>query len=461
MSMTRTKRLFAEQALLPERWARNVMIHYDTADGHILKIERDAKPGGDDRAGIVVPGMPNLHSHAFQRAMAGLAERAGGKDDSFWTWRQTMYRLVARLGPDDIESIAAHVYAEMLCEGYTSVAEFHYLHNRPDGGRYEEPAENALRIARAADHAGIGIVILPVLYCQGGFGGEPLKDEQLRFRSDPDFVATIADTLANAVGNGRANHTGLAIHSLRAAGSQAITEAIRNLHSADASAPIHIHIAEQVQEVTDCYDWSSRTPVEWLYDHFAVGSNWCLVHATNVTRAEIDRIAESDAVVGLCPTTEANLGDGLFPLRDFVARNGRFGIGSDSQISVNPMEELRWLEYGQRLVLRRRNIAATRFNPSVGGYMWRSAAAGGAGALGMKTGAIEAGYRADLLVLNENDLILEGRDGDDILDSLVFASSRPPITRVLAGGKWVVENGGHVNATNIGNRYRRALRDLF
>jgi formimidoylglutamate deiminase len=455
------KTLFAEQALLPEHWARNVLIHYGPADGRILKIERDAKAGGDDHAKIVIPGMPNLHSHAFQRAMAGLAERAGGKDDSFWTWRQTMYGLVSRVGPDEIEAIAAQLYAEMLCQGYTSVAEFHYLHNRPDGGRYGQPAETALRVARAAEASGIAISLLPVLYNQGGFDGEPLSPAQERFRGDSAFLEEIAAAVEKNLVDRTFNRTGLAIHSLRAAGEREIREAVAGLTARDGKAPIHIHIAEQIREVTECYDWSQLTPVEWLYEHFPVDENWCLVHATNVTRDEIDRIAASGAIAGLCPTTEANLGDGLFPFRDFLAQGGSFGIGSDSHVSVSPVEELRWLEYGQRLVLRRRNIAADTGNPSVGGSLWRAALAGGARALGLRVGSIADHHRADLLVLDHDHVLLEGRAGDDILDSLVFAGNVPLVKRVLAGGRWVVEDGRHIQADVIEGNYREAVRELF
>jgi len=460
MPEPQVRTLFAERALLPERWERNISIHYDPAAGRIVEIERDAK-GGDDRAGIVIPGMPNLHSHAFQRAMAGLAERAGGREDSFWTWRQTMYGLVARIGPDDIEAIAAQLYAEMLCQGYTSVAEFHYLHNGPGGHRYGNPAETSLRVARAAESVGIAVTLLPVLYSQGGFGGAPLSPAQERFRSDPVFLAEVRDRIQDGYADHSFNRTGLAIHSLRAAGEDQIAAALRYAESGDPATPVHIHISEQVREVTECYDWSGKTPIEWLFERFPVGAKWCLVHATNVTRGEIDRIAASGAVVGLCPTTEANLGDGIFPFRDFLAEGGDFGIGSDSHISVSPVEELRWLEYGQRLTLRRRNISTQPGSPSVGGTLWRAAQAGGARALGMKVGAIAKDHRADLLVLDHQDARLEGRAGDDILDTLVFAGNGPLIKRVLAGGKWVVEDGRHLQADSIEAAYKAAVSNLF
>jgi len=453
--------LFAERALLPDGWARNVLIRYHRTDGRILEVARDSAPGGDNFAGIAVPGMPNLHSHAFQRAMAGRAERAGGMDDNFWTWRQAMYALVARLDPDQIEAIAAQLYTELLCEGYTSVAEFHYLHNRPDGGRYDNPAETALRVARAAQKAGIGMTLLPALYARGGFSGEPLGPEQQRFRGDPAFLSAVADAVISAGSDAGGLQVGLAIHSLRAAAAPDIRDATQALVSRDPGAPIHIHVAEQVREVSECFASSGATPVEWLLDNAPVGETWCLVHATNITEAEVAGMASRDAVVGLCPSTEGNLGDGLFPLRPYLDRGGRFGIGSDSHVSVSPAEELRWLEYGQRLVARKRIVAAGDDSPSVGGTLWRAALAGGAQALGQPVGAIGEHHRADILVLDHEHPRLEGRQDDDVLDALVFAGNGGLIRRVLAGGRWVVEDGRHIRAEAIAGAYRRVVRQLY
>jgi len=453
--------LFAEQVLLPDGWARNVLIRYGPADGRILGVERDMAAGGDHHAGIAVPGMPNLHSHAFQRAMAGHAERAGGTDDSFWTWRNTMYGLVSRLDPEGIEAIAAQLYAELLTQGYTSIAEFHYLHNSADGTRYDEPAETALRVVRAAETAGIGMTLLPALYTQGGFDGAPLNAAQERFRGDAVFLSVVGEAVAGRYRDAGWLRLGLAIHSLRAAGVPQMRDAIRAMRLRDAEAPIHIHIAEQVREVSECFDWSGATPVEWLLDNAVVDETWCLVHATNVTEAEVSGMAARGAVAGLCPTTEANLGDGLFPLRTFMDRGGRFGIGSDSHVSVSPVEELRWLEYGQRLVGRARNVAATEGSPSVGGSLWRGTLAGGAQALGQAVGAIAENRRADILVLDRDHLHLQGRTGDDILDALVFAGNETLVRRVLAGGKWVVEDGRHVRSEAIAEAFRKAVSDLF
>lgn len=452
--------LFARRVLLPDGWAQDVLIRYDPETAAILSVSRDAPARAEHVAGIAVPGMPNLHSHAFQRAMAGRAERARGTDDSFWTWRQTMYDLVERLDPDRIEAIAAQLYAELLCEGYTSVAEFHYLHNRPDGGRYEDPAEMAMRIVGAAASAGIGITLLPVLYGRGGFDDAPLSPAQRRFQSDPAFVSMVGERVMGARDRPRDLQVGLAIHSLRAVSGPQILDAARAFGARGHGAPIHIHIAEQIAEVSDCRQATGATPVEWLLGNAPVDENWCLVHATNVTAAEVAGMAECGAVVGLCPTTEANLGDGLFPLRSFLDRHGRFGIGSDSHVSVSPLEELRWLEYGQRLAERRRAVAGMS-GPSVGGTLWRMALAGGAQALGQPVGAICENHRADILVLDEGHLLLQGRDGDEILDALVFAGDGRMIRRVLAGGRWVVEDGRHVRAEAIARACRQALRGLY
>jgi len=453
--------LFAEQALLPDGWARNVLIRYDPADGGILSVARDAVPGGDYFAGIAVPGMPNLHSHAFQRVMAGRAERAGRTDDSFWTWRQTMYELVSRLDPDQIEAVAAQLYAELLCEGYTSVAEFHYLHNRPDGGRYDNPAETATRIVRAAESTGIGMTLLPVLYTQGGFNGEALSQSQQRFQGDPAFLSAVGEAVIESCDHSGWLQVGLAVHSLRAVAVPQILDATYALRSRNPRAPVHIHIAEQVREVSECFEWAGATPVEWLLDKAPVDETWCLVHATNVTETEVSGMASRGAVVGLCPTTEANLGDGLFPLRPFLDCGGRFGIGSDSHVSVSPAEELRWLEYGQRLVGRRRIVAASEDSPSVGGTLWRAALAGGAQALGQTVGAISEDHRADILVLDHEHPRLDGRQEDDILDALVFTGNGGLIRRVLAGGRWIVEDGRHIRSDAIAGDFHQAVRDLY
>ena len=305
------------------------------------------------------------------------------------------------------------------------------------------------------------MTLLPVLYCRGGFNGEPLSPAQRRFRADPAFLAGVGDAVIGACNQSDGLRVGLAIHSLRAASAPDILEAAQAQVSRDPDAPVHIHVAEQVREVSECFEWSGATPVEWLLGNAPVDETWCLVHATNVTEAEVSGMASRGTVVGLCPTTEANLGDGLFPLRPFLDRGGRFGIGSDSHVSVSPGEELRWLEYGQRLVGRKRIVAAGEDSPSVGGTLWRSALAGGAQALRLPVGAIREDHRADILVLDHQHPRLEGRRGDDILDALVFTGNEGLIRRVLAGGNWVVEDGRHIRAEAIAGAYLKAVRELY
>ncbi|HET7358834.1 MAG TPA: formimidoylglutamate deiminase, partial [Rhodanobacteraceae bacterium] len=333
-------------------------------------IDRDGETPGR----WVLPGMPNLHSHAFQRAMAGLAERRGQGDDSFWSWRETMYAFAAALGPDDLQAIAAQLYVEMLKAGYTQVCEFHYLHHQPDGTPYADPAAMSLALVEAAREAGIGLTLLPVLYMRGGFDGRPLSPRQRRFGHDVDGFMALFERL-------RALHepmlrVGIALHSLRAVPEAAMREVLDAV--AGTGCPIHIHVAEQIGEVQDCLAVHNARPVEWLLDHAPVDARWCLVHATHLTDDELRRAAASGAVAGLCPTTEANLGDGLFPLAAWLDAGGTLGIGSDSHISVSPVEELRWLEYGQRLASRHRNVAARGAGKSVGETLWTAALAGGA-----------------------------------------------------------------------------------
>ena len=350
--------------------------------------------------------MPNLHSHAFQRAMAGLAERKGRADDSFWTWRETMYAFAATVGPDQLRAIAAQLYVEMLKAGYTHVCEFHYLHHQPDGSSYAEPAAMSLALIDAAREAGIGLTLLPVLYMTGGFDGRALTARQRRFGHDVAGYLALLETLRRH----ESTHVriGVAFHSLRAVPLQAMREVLD--HELSAEGPIHIHIAEQIGEVQDCLATRGARPVEWLFDHAPVDSRWCLVHATHLTEAETLQIAGSGAVAGLCPTTEANLGDGLFPLAAFQDAGGTLGIGSDSHISVSPVEELRWLEYGQRLSTRHRNIAARHQGDSVGETLWRAALRGGRQAAGLPPDAWQPGSRADMIVLDDTAPLLAARD---------------------------------------------------
>jgi formimidoylglutamate deiminase len=453
-------RLFAESALLSEGWSRDALFEFD-GQGNISSITTAASPGDAPRAaGPVIPGMPNLHSHAFQRAMAGLAECVGPEGDSFWTWREVMYGFVGKLQPDDLEAIAAQLYVEMLKVGYTTVGEFHYLHHTPDGGSYEDPAEMSRRVIAAAEDTGIGLTLLPVLYGFGGFDGKAAGEGQRRFLNDPERFARILEALMETGRDDPRIRIGIAPHSLRAVTPETLGEALATLDALDNDAPIHIHIAEQTKEVEDCLAWSGERPVEWLLDRFPVGGRWCLIHATHINQSELQAIVESGAVAGLCPTTEANLGDGIFPAADFLDAGGLFGIGSDSHISVSPIEELRWLEYGQRLTHRGRNLLGSGEGSSVGARLYRLALAGGAKALGRPIGQLREGARADLLVLDPQAPTLVGKEGDGLLDALVFAGNINPVRDVMVGARWVVRDGRHEREEPIFETYRRTLETL-
>ncbi|MEJ0015261.1 MAG: formimidoylglutamate deiminase [Acetobacteraceae bacterium] len=450
-------RLLADAALLGEQVASRVLIEI-APDGRIASVTPDAagaaKTGGAEAtervAGLLVPGMANLHAHAFQRAMAGLAERAGPEGDTFWRWREVMYRFLAVLAPEDVAAIAAQLYVECLLHGYTSVAEFHYLHNAPDGGPYADRAELARRITAAARTAGIGLTLLPVLYRHGGFGGAPPTDGQRRFVLSLDDYADLCAAMA------RETPIGIAPHSLRAVTPGDLAAAV----AIAGDRPVHIHAAEQEQEVADCLAWSGARPVDWLLDHAPVGPGWCLVHATHVDPAERRRLAASAAVAGLCQTTEANLGDGIFPLRDYLAEGGRFGIGTDSNVSTSPVEELRWLEYVRRLQTRARNVSETRPGASVALALYRRALAGGAQALGRAAGVIAPGMLADLVVLDTGHPALLGRRGDGLLDAWLFCGNATPVRHVMVAGTWVVRDGRHLAQAGIAAAFARTMHRL-
>lgn len=396
-----------------------------------------------------LPGIANLHSHAFQRAMAGLAERQTDAGDSFWTWRETMYRFAARFDPDTLHAVASQLYVEMLEAGYTSVCEFHYLHHAPDGKPYDDPAAMSNALIRAARDTGIRLTLLPVLYMAGGFDGRALSARQRRFGFDVDGYLGLLDTLRAQADD--ALRVGCALHSLRAVTMDAMHAAVAAL---PADARIHIHIAEQIGEVQDCLAIRNARPVEWLYAHFDVDARWTLVHATHLTSDEIRRIAQSGATVAVCPTTEANLGDGLFPLRDYLDADGAWGIGSDSHISVSPVEELRWLEYGQRLQTRHRNIAVRDGSPSVGTTLLRDAIASRVNATGF------AG-NDDHVLLAADASQLVGATVDDITDRWIFSGNASAVREVVVAGKPVVVDGCHVVRDRIAGSYRIAMQKLL
>lgn len=447
--------LWFETALVGEDWADRVRL--TLRDGRVDAIETnvDAAPG-DERHAIGVPGMPNLHSHAFQRGMAGLAEARGSEGDDFWSWRQLMYRFLDRLTPDNVQAIAAQAYAEMLESGFTRVGEFHYLHHDPEGRAYADPAKMAVAIAGAAEWAGIGLTLLPVFYAHGGFGGAPPGAAQRRFLSHVDSYARLVEASRAAVKPLPDAVLGIAPHSLRAA----TPEELRAILPLAGDGPVHMHIAEQVKEVADCLAWSGRRPVEWLLGEMPIDARWCLVHATHVTEAERRALAASGAVAGLCPITEANLGDGIFPAADYLAGGGAFGIGSDSCVLIDMAEELRLLEYGQRLSGRARNVLARGDRASVGASLFTGAMAGGARALGV-TGGIVAHGPADLVALDGAHPALVARRGDALLDSWIFAARRGAVDTVWQRGLPVVRGGRHVAREAIAARYRATLARLL
>ena len=447
--------LFARHALLPHGWAANVLLEWDGA-GTLLAVTPGAvRPVDAACAQLVLPGMVNLHSHAFQRALGGLTETAGDGPDSFWTWRELMYRFARNITPDQIEAIAAQLFSECLRHGYTAMCEFHYVQHATDGTPYARPAETAERVVAASRATGIGLTMLPVLYSYAGFNGQPLGSDQKRFRSDPAQVLRMVETLEPL--RGGQLEVGAAPHSLRAASIEQITTLAQAM---PAGRPLHIHIAEQQAEVLSCLEATGMRPLRYLSENIALDTRWCLVHATHLDADEVERIAASGAVAGLCPSTEANLGDGLFPLAQFIAMGGRFGIGSDSHVSQSPVEELRWLEYGQRLLHQRRNVAVSPTQRRVGEFLWQGALQGGAQASGRPVGALAAGLRADLLVLDSDHPNLHGVAPTDVLGAFVFAGNDNLVREVLVGGRWVVKDGRHVDQDAIEQRYKRAIAEL-
>ncbi|WP_207481652.1 formimidoylglutamate deiminase [Arenibaculum pallidiluteum] len=443
--------LFLEHALLPSGWAMDVGL--DIEDGAIAAVHPGAAPAGRERIpGIAIPGLPNLHSHAFQRGMAGLAETRGPSGDSFWTWRQVMYRFLGRLSPEDVQAIAAFAFMEMLEGGFTALAEFHYLHHDVDGRPYADLAEMSARIAAAAAETGMGLTLLPVFYAYGGFGAQPAGEGQRRFLNDPERFLRLAEGARKAIAGLPDAVVGIAPHSLRAVTPGTLTEVL----AATPAGPVHIHVAEQVKEVEDCIAWSGRRPVDWLLGHAAVDGRWCLIHATHMDGAETAALARSGAVAGLCPITEANLGDGIFPGADYLARGGRFGVGSDSNVEITAPGELRLLEYGQRLSRRARNVMAAAEGESVGRRLYDAALAGGTAATARRLGAIAPGSRADLVVLDAGHPDMAAA-GDRWLDAYVFVAGRAAIDRVLVGGRTLVEGGRHLGRAAIAGAYARAM----
>jgi formimidoylglutamate deiminase len=445
-----------EKALLPSGWADGVLVEVGD-DGIIAGVASGGAPAGAESvAGIALPGLPNLHCHAFQRGMAGLAERRGPANDSFWTWREVMYRFLSALTPDDVEAIAAYAYMEMLEAGFTTVGEFHYLHHDPAGRPYADLGEMSARIAAASARTGIALTLLPSLYTYGGFGNAAPNLGQIRFINPTDRFVSLMMRAREIVAKLPHAALGIALHSLRAVS----TEQLREAAAIFAEGPVHIHAAEQTKEVDDCVASLGARPVQWLLDEMGIDARWCLIHATHMTDDETKRLAKSGAVAGLCPLTEGSLGDGIFNGETYLADGGRFGIGSDSNIQIDAPAELRQLEYSQRLKARARNVMTVTEGESTGRSLYTRALLGGAQALAQPMGGIAAGQRADIVVLDADHPDLGGASGDMVLDVLVFSAGRGLIDTVIAGGKTVVADGRHHARDEIARRYRETVARL-
>jgi formimidoylglutamate deiminase len=447
--------LFFDHALMPSGWTRNVRI--SVADGAIASVAHDATcEGAQHIIGIAVPGLPNVHCHAFQRGMAGLAERRGPRRDSFWTWRELMYRFLAVMTPDDVQTITAFAYMEMLESGFTCVGEFHYLHHDVDGRPFSDLGEMAARIAAAARETGIGLTLLPSFYAYGGFGAAEPGNGQKRFLNDPERFSRLVARTRAIVAELPHCQLGVAPHSLRAV----TPHALRAVAALQPEGPIHIHAAEQVREVDACIQSLGAPPVQWLLDNFAIDRRWCLVHCTHMTADETHRLAASGAAAGLCPTTEANLGDGIFNASTYLDAGGVCGVGTDSNVQIDAAAELRQLEYSQRLLHQSRNVLTQQEGESTGHRLYMTALAGGAQALAQPIGAIEPGRRADLVILDADHPDLAGGP-DHWLDAFLFVGGRRLIRTVIAGGEIVVEDGRHRQHDRISAAYRRTIARLL
>ncbi|CDX24836.1 Formiminoglutamate deiminase [Mesorhizobium sp. ORS 3324] len=445
--------IFAEQALLPEGWRRNVRIVFD--GGRVTAVEPGASlQPSDERHAILLPGMPNLHSHAFQRGMAGLAELRGPSADTFWSWREVMYRFALSMTPDQVEAVAAQLYVEMLEAGFSRVGEFHYLHHDRDGKPYANIAEMAQRIASAAAETGIGLTLLPVFYAHSAFGNAAPSDGQRRFINDVERFGRLLEKSRESIRSLGQAVVGVAPHSLRAA----TPDELNAVAAMAPDGPIHIHVAEQVKEVEDCVAWSGARPVEFLLGQASVDKRWCLIHATHMTEAETIAMAKSGAIAGLCPITEANLGDGTFAAPLFVEHGGRFGVGSDSNVLIGLPDELRQLEYSQRLTHRARNVLA-RAGGSTGRALFDAALDGGSQALGAWPSHIAVGGPADCVSLDAGHPSLAGKSGDAILDAWIFANGGK-VDCVWVHGKKLVSGGKHMKREAVAERFRKVMTAL-
>lgn len=447
--------LFAPVAFLPDGWARDVRV--TLSGSRIASVTVNAAPAASDlrlTGRALLPAPSNVHSHAFQRAMAGMTERRGPGEDSFWTWRRLMYRFLDVLDPEAVQAIAALTYAEMLEAGFAAVGEFHYLHHQPGGTPYADPAELAHRIVAAAAEAGIGLTLLPVLYSYGGANAEPLSGGQRRFGCTLDAFLTLrARSRAHLAADGV---LGTAPHSLRATTPDQLSALVTAL----PEGPMHIHAAEQQPEVEQVTAWLGTRPVAFLLERIGIGSRWTLIHATQMTGTETAGLATSGAVAGLCPITEANLGDGIFPGAAYRAAGGLFGVGSDSNVRISLAGELRSLEYSQRLQHRARNMLADP-GDSVGETIFRAVLSGGAQALGRASGGIRPGVLADLVAIDRDDLVLSALGDGQLLDGWLFAAGDRVVREVWSAGRAVVRDGRHVKRDAIEARYRQAMAGVL
>lgn len=448
--------IFAKTALIGDIWQENVLITIDEATGLITSIKKNTKASGaNEILDIALPAMSNIHSHAFQRAMAGMTEYKSSINDSFWTWRELMYKFANQLSPDDVSDIASYLYLEMLKAGYSNIGEFHYLHHDKGGRHYQNITEMSDAIINAASKVGIAITHLPVFYRYSGFGKKAPLPEQVRFINNIDSYLQILEKLNSSYKNSKNVKIGIAYHSLRAITIEDIKATLTD------SVPIHIHIAEQMAEVEDCLNFCGRRPVEYLFDNIDVRSNWSLIHATHIDGFEVEKIAKAKAVVGICPVTEANLGDGIFPLKKMIDEGGRFAIGTDSHVSVSMADELRILEYSQRLNKKLRVIAKDESYSSVGGYLYRKTSKTGAQALGQNSGVIAKDMLADILGLDSKNIALFAKKEDFILDSFIFACPQNPINFVMVAGKAVIKDGHHSKEAEICKKYKQVLKKLI
>ncbi len=448
--------IFAQACLLSDGFHEAVRV--DVVDGRISNILKSAKAlEADVRIDMLLPALSNLHSHTFQRGMVGMTEMRGPNPDSFWTWREVMYRFVSQLSPDDVEAIAAQAFMEMQEAGFAAVAEFHYLHNDQSGLTYANAAEMSNRILAAASETGIGLTHLPVLYCFGGAGEKPLTGGQLRFGKTFDEFLSLTESAQETLrhNNSADCNSGVAPHSLRAVSPHIIMEAAK----AFPDAPFHIHIAEQQQEVDEILDWLKARPVEWLLNSLPVNDCWCLIHATHLSDVEIDLLAASAAVVGLCPITEANLGDGIFRAPEFMKARGLFGIGTDSNVAICASGELRLLEYGQRLKYKARNVLAMT-EGSTGLQLYKNALIGGARALGRQSGEIAVGAWADLVGLDTTNDQLCALSPEQVIDGFIFTENKNIITDLWSAGRHCVKQGQHIQRSAISKRYRNVMSKL-